>query len=81
MKKKTHSSESEPAFFVIFFVGGGISLGYKPIFEPPRGLNPLLLPISPPSFINVASMQNHTQISDLRGTAWHLGIREGFCVV
>ena len=24
-----------------------------------------------PPFINVASMQNHTQISDLRGTAWH----------
>ena len=62
VKKKTHSSESEPAFLVIFFVGGGISLGYKPIFGPPRDLNPLLLPISPPPFINVASMQNHTQI-------------------
>ena len=63
VKKKTHSSESEPAFFVIFFfVGGGISLGYKPIFGPRRDLNPFLLHISPSPFINVASMQNHTQI-------------------
>lgn len=58
-------------FSHFFFVGGGISLGYKPIFGPPRDLNLLLLPISPPPFINVASMQNHTQISDLRGTALH----------